>query len=572
MIWMGEAAGMLTSPTDCNLKATMEGNRPKDPARRNLLILGALLVLPALLLNLGDQSLIGDEGIRSLVAFEMLESGDFIQPTLNGEHYYKKPPLYNWILASLFTLSGTANEWTARIPTVLFLLLFTFLVYRTVRRATSDRDLALLGAAMTLTCGRILFWDSFLGLIDMSFSALVFGLFAWLWSTSRREQWRAYFLGSWLLTAVAFLLKGLPGLVFQVISVGGHLVLTRRWRRLFHPMQFVGAALFLLLMGSYYYLLLRDVPMDKVFGTLFRESAMRTPVDHGLWKTLGHIPLFPLEMTYHFLPWSLLLLFVFPLRGIKERLADPFLRFLGLMFAVNIPVYWLSPGVHPRYILMLAPLVFTVGYGLYRQAPETAWHRRLVEGLFHFILMALPPLSLLPLFLPQTSGAPWLWAKVAALMALTTTVSLLARGRKDLLFVALAVQLLVVRLGFDWFVIPDRVSTDSLTPAREDARRVGNAYRGRELYHLDTAALETPGCFYLSTARGGITTVWRDTPIPGAGYLIAGDTVAAPGYRVLDTLRVRRCGDCPPHFLLIEYPAEAPAGDTLFPTGIEGTR
>ena len=83
------------------------------PARRSprpLLILGALLVLPALLVNLGEQSLIGDEGIRSLVAFEMLESGDFIQPTLNGENYYKKPPLYNWILAAVFTLAGRADE------------------------------------------------------------------------------------------------------------------------------------------------------------------------------------------------------------------------------------------------------------------------------------------------------------------------------------------------------------------------------------------------------------------------------------------------------------------------------
>lgn len=527
------------------------------PARRSprpLLILGALLVLPALLVNLGEQSLIGDEGIRSLVAFEMLESGDFIQPTLNGENYYKKPPLYNWILAAVFTLAGRADEWTARIPTVLFLLLLVALVFRTVRRAMGDRDLALLGAAMTLTCGRILFWDSFLGLIDMAFSALVFGLFAWLWHCSRREDWRGYFLGSWLLTAAAFLLKGLPGLVFQVLSVGGHLVLTGRWRRLFHPMQFAGAALFLLLTGSYYYLLLKDVPPDRVFGTMFRESAMRTPVDHGLWKTLGHIPMFPLEMTYHFLPWSLLLLFVFPLRGLKERLSDPFLRFLALMFAVNIPVYWLSPGVHPRYILMLAPLVFLIGYALYRQSPETAWHRRFVEGLFRFLLAALPPLSLAPLFLPQTAAAPWLWLKVAALLVLTSAVSAFSWGRKHLLFLAIAVQLLVVRLGFDWFVIPDRVAMDSLSPAREDARRVGAAYIGRELYHLDTAALETPGCFYLSTARGEITTVWRDAPRPGVGYLMAGDTVAAPGYRVLDTLRVRRCGDCPPHFLLIEYP------------------
>ena len=39
-----------------------------------------------------------DEAIRSLVALEMKLSGNLITPTLHGEYYYNKPPLYNWIL------------------------------------------------------------------------------------------------------------------------------------------------------------------------------------------------------------------------------------------------------------------------------------------------------------------------------------------------------------------------------------------------------------------------------------------------------------------------------------------
>ena len=82
-----------------------------------------LLLFPALLINLGLIAFIDDEGIRSLVALQMKFSGNYITPTLFGEYYYNKPPLYNWILLAFFEFTGIANEWTARIPTLIFLLL-----------------------------------------------------------------------------------------------------------------------------------------------------------------------------------------------------------------------------------------------------------------------------------------------------------------------------------------------------------------------------------------------------------------------------------------------------------------
>jgi 4-amino-4-deoxy-L-arabinose transferase-like glycosyltransferase len=78
-----------------------------------------ILCIPAFLLNLGQVAFIGDEGIRSLVALEMKLSDNYIVPTLNGEFYFNKPPLYNWMILGMSNLFGYFGEWPTRLTTIL---------------------------------------------------------------------------------------------------------------------------------------------------------------------------------------------------------------------------------------------------------------------------------------------------------------------------------------------------------------------------------------------------------------------------------------------------------------------
>ncbi|MEL7375863.1 MAG: glycosyl transferase, partial [Bacteroidota bacterium] len=71
---------------------------------RWLIIIFGLLLLPALLWNLGIMVFIDDEAIRALVAQEMIWSGDYLVPTMHGDPYLNKPPLWNWILTLSFWL------------------------------------------------------------------------------------------------------------------------------------------------------------------------------------------------------------------------------------------------------------------------------------------------------------------------------------------------------------------------------------------------------------------------------------------------------------------------------------
>src|SRR5437868_15492393 len=71
---------------------------------------------------LGTPELRSEEGHRVLPAVEMLKTGNFLVPYIGGQPYLRKPPLVNWMIAGAFKLTGTRNEWTARLPSALCVL------------------------------------------------------------------------------------------------------------------------------------------------------------------------------------------------------------------------------------------------------------------------------------------------------------------------------------------------------------------------------------------------------------------------------------------------------------------
>ncbi len=48
----------------------------------------------------------GDEGMHAATSKDMVLSGDWITPTLNGEKFYDKPVLYNWFVSLSFLVFG----------------------------------------------------------------------------------------------------------------------------------------------------------------------------------------------------------------------------------------------------------------------------------------------------------------------------------------------------------------------------------------------------------------------------------------------------------------------------------
>jgi 4-amino-4-deoxy-L-arabinose transferase-like glycosyltransferase len=102
-------------------------------------LLLALLALGAVFFELGRMDVVTDnEGQRAAPPAEMLRSGDFLVPTLNGEVYLAKPPLLYWVIAGVYSLAGEVNELFARTPTAVCGALLVLSVYIAFRRRLGE--------------------------------------------------------------------------------------------------------------------------------------------------------------------------------------------------------------------------------------------------------------------------------------------------------------------------------------------------------------------------------------------------------------------------------------------------
>ncbi|MBI1918451.1 MAG: glycosyltransferase family 39 protein [Planctomycetes bacterium] len=75
------------------------------------------------------------EGLRALVAAEMLRSGDWIMPTLYGQPLLTKPPGMYIAIAAASWPFGSVREWTARLPSAVAATLLVLLFARAFGRS-----------------------------------------------------------------------------------------------------------------------------------------------------------------------------------------------------------------------------------------------------------------------------------------------------------------------------------------------------------------------------------------------------------------------------------------------------
>lgn len=460
-----------------------------------------VMLFPALLWHLGFLAINfpTDEPTRAIVALEMIVSGNYITPTINGEFYFNKPPLYNWIIVLFYKLAGNYSEFTLRLPMVISLLLFGLTIFQFVRRHLGNMQ-GFVVAMLFITSGRILFWDSFLGLIDITFSWLVYSAFMLIYYFHSRKQYLALFLVSYLLTALTFMMKGLPSLVFQGITLLVFFSYNREFKKLFSWRHFAGIGLFILIVGSYYLAYFRYNSLDNVFVTLFSESEKRTIINYGWKRFVSHLFTFPLEMFYHFFPWSVLWIFFFK-KDFRKTLHDhPFLRFNFLVFIYNIIIYWTSPESYPRYIFMLFPPLFTILVYMFflDRAAKGRWSK-VVEG-FLLAVLILGTMAAVPMpILKQTGFVNFAWLKASvmfAVMAMLTWIYLKVKEQRMIIFAA---AMLMLRIGFDWFIIPPRY--DDFQVHKDGALKAAAITGSAKLHIYKNSETEHATSFYITLGK-----------------------------------------------------------------------
>jgi 4-amino-4-deoxy-L-arabinose transferase-like glycosyltransferase len=174
-------------------------------------------------------------------AREMLARGDYVTLHVNGIRYLEKAPLPYWLVAGSYRLFGV-NEFAARLPTALSVLLLAWLGFIWGRLAFGERTGAY-GGLFVLTCaGVYLFTRIFIPdvLLSLLIAASLYFLLTALEFSAAAWRWYA----GYACMALAVLTKGLVALVF----VGGpavvYLALTGDWRRWREFRLLSGLALF----------------------------------------------------------------------------------------------------------------------------------------------------------------------------------------------------------------------------------------------------------------------------------------------------------------------------------------
>jgi len=115
-----------------------------------------------------------EEPRRAVIAIEMIESNNFINPHLNGLPYYNKPPLFNWLLAFFFRLFYSFEEWVVRLPSLLSLLAIATINFFVIKKYL-NLNIAILSSFFFLTSADILFYGTITaGEIDLFYSLIVY--------------------------------------------------------------------------------------------------------------------------------------------------------------------------------------------------------------------------------------------------------------------------------------------------------------------------------------------------------------------------------------------------------------
>lgn len=217
-----------------------------------LILAWALAYLP----HLGERPLRLEEGRRATPAREMLQTGDWIRPTLYGDTYLNKPPFYYWVVAVVSLPFGDVSPLTVRLPSALAALGCALVAWRFAVPIldAKTRHLAawlVLGSSTLLDKGT-------LGEIDPLLCLLVAGsLKCWWDGYYTQRPWRAW-SSVGVLMGMAILAKGPAGPMMFYLAVGPFLIWHRDGRKLFTLSHGLGLMLMTLPVAVWVLLLLQQ--------------------------------------------------------------------------------------------------------------------------------------------------------------------------------------------------------------------------------------------------------------------------------------------------------------------------
>ena len=277
---------------------------PAEAGERLLLIL-LLLATFLLVFEPGRVPLFEpDEGRYGEIPREMLATGDWVTPRLDGVLYFEKPPLYYWSVAASMALLGP-TELAVRLPGKLsaagmVLLAAAFARRRWGTRAGLLSGLVLASSLLVVALARIAIIDPMVSLA-LSGAAFAFAAFAEADADGDAARARRALYGFHVACAAAVLLKGLIGVVLPGGAVVFWTLLTGRWRTLARVFAPGPILVFLALAVPWHVAMARRHPDFLQFYFVHEHFERFATTEH---HREGPIVYFVPVLLAGFLPWT----------------------------------------------------------------------------------------------------------------------------------------------------------------------------------------------------------------------------------------------------------------------------
>jgi 4-amino-4-deoxy-L-arabinose transferase-like glycosyltransferase len=315
-----------------------------------------------LLVGLGSPSFRGSEDRFAEITREMIASGDYFHPTLNGEPHFHKPLLAYWAITLASRATGALGELSARLPSALAGLLALAATVSLGRRLFGPVVGRVAGWMLLSTYGFLL-WSR-TAAADMENLAAVILAVAWFRAREDRPGPLLYLVFA-IVCAVGAGAKGLAAIVLPVLVLAPHLLRHRRFLDHARPR----ALLVAIAAGALVYLAPLVWADASREGALFLERAASGDTRSGLYMVFqenvrrfyaphdhrGPPYTYLVALPVLLLPWTAVFLASLSEAVRNRARIDPEVRWLLWSIALVFAFFTASGSRRSYYVLPILP-------------------------------------------------------------------------------------------------------------------------------------------------------------------------------------------------------------------------
>ena len=408
-------------------------------------------------LNLGGRDLWApDEGQYAQISQEMIETGEWVIPHLNGTPSAQKPPFFNWAVSVLSLPAGRVTELTARLPSAIMGMVGVLAVYW-LGRGLFGRRTGLLSALIMAT-SPIYFHQARWVQVDMVYSTFVcLTLVCFYYGYTNNVNRNRYFLLGTVFMSLGTLSKGPAAIVVPGLVILLFLVLRKRLREFLTRDLLLYLVVCIILISPWYIFVYLKAGTDFAWEVIVKHNF------YMFFETWSHKRPF----YYYFinLPWEFFPWIVFLPAAILNMLSNDEERdqrlFLFVWFIGLFCFFSLSQAKQGKYILPLFPAIALIVGRFWDDVLSGKQSVPYAKGLL------LPAVFLAIVMVFGSAGAAWMVSEkhpaflkvslpIGTICALSGAAIFIMAvfERKKALFATIVVSLLVIATYLTTFINP----------------------------------------------------------------------------------------------------------------------